>query len=130
MDFRKYIIEWALLTLSLLCIGVSLILDCLSLEATTWFSRSGSIVVLAAAIVEYRLSRFAYEDIYDAAIKTSKKRAAMPNISDNPLVQGLVEANLTSKPKQSKPRIILSRASLTLIVLGTIIWGYGDILLT
>jgi hypothetical protein len=127
LNFSRYKTEWLLLLLAVISVIVSIICDLQSIENTTWFARSGSIVVLLAAIVEYRLTSFVYEDVDQAAIKTAQKRAVMPSVSDNPLVDGLVKARLTSKPVSTKSRSMLSVVSLILIVAGTVIWGYGDI---
>lgn len=127
MELSKYKTEWALLIIGLICASFSIYLDIDSVKYTTWFSRSGAIVVLVAAIVEYRLSSYLYEDIYQAAIITARKKATMPNISDSNLVNQLVRSNLTTKPEPPRSRKILSGTSQTLVIIGTIVWGYGDL---
>ena len=127
LELSKYKFEWLLLLLAVISVIISIICDVQSVKDTTWFARSGSIVVLLAAIVEYRISSFVYEDVDQAAQDTAKKRAIMPAVSDNPLVDGLVKARLTIKPEPTKSRSLLSIISLILIVTGTVIWGYGDI---
>ena len=77
--------------------------------------------VLVAAIVEYRLSSYLYDDIDQATKRTAQKRAIMPHANE------LVKSMLTSKPKSPKSRLALSITSHCLIIIGTIIWGYGDI---
>jgi|NGEPerStandDraft_5_1074534.scaffolds.fasta_scaffold49199_1 hypothetical protein len=128
MAFRKYKVEWLLLMSGIVCAVISVFCDIQSVENTTWFSRSGSIMVLVAAIVEYRLSSYVYDDVDTAAQETAKKRASMPQISDNPLVNGIFKSKITSKPQSPKSRSILSLTSHVLIISGTIAWGYGDVL--
>jgi hypothetical protein len=127
MEFGKYKVECFLLILGIVCTVISIFCDIKSVEDTTWFARSGSLLVLVAAIVEYRLSSYLYDDIDIAAQKTAKKRASMPQISDNSLVDKLVKSRITSKPLSPKSRSILSLISQILIIIGTIIWGYGDL---
>lgn len=126
MEIGKYKFEWLLLLLGIIFSVVSVYLDIQSIEDTTWFSRSGSIVVLMAVIVEYRLSSYVYDDIDAASQGTARKRATMPSVSDNPLVDGIFKSRITSKPKSPKSRSILTLTSHILIVSGTVIWGYGD----
>jgi len=126
VEIRKYKFEWLLLTLGIIFSAVSLYIDIQSVSETTWFARSGSIVVLLAVVVEYRLSSYLYDDIDTAAKKTARKKAVMPSFSDNSLTDGLVKANFTSKPKPPKSRSILAFVSHFLVILGTVIWGYGD----
>jgi hypothetical protein len=127
VGFSKYKIEWALLILGLICASVSIVLDVNTAECTTWFARSGSIIVLVAAIVEYRLSSYLYGDIYQAAKKSAVRSAALPKVSQSSFINGIVKSNLTSKPEVPLPRRILSGASHALVVIGTIVWGYGDL---
>lgn len=127
MEFSKYKAEWVLLLIGIACAAVSISFDVISVECTTWFARSGSIIVLVAAIVEYRLSAYLYEDIYQAAIITDRKKATMPPLSENPLVNRIVKSKLTSRPEASRSRKILNSTSHTLVIIGTIVWGYGDL---
>lgn len=127
VEFSKYKIDWALLIIGIICASVSIFLDVSTVECTAWFARSGSLIVLVAAIVEYRLSSYSYDDIYQAAKKSAKRSAALPQVSDSKFIDGLVKANLTSKPEVPRPRRILSGVSHTLVIIGTIVWGYGDL---
>jgi hypothetical protein len=127
VEFSKSKIEWALLITGVICALLSIFMDADSAKFTTWFARSGSLIVLVAAIVEYRLSSHLYEDIYKAAKETARKKSAMPDISNTPLVNELVKSNLTLKPEVPRSRKILSGTSDTLVIVGTIIWGYGDL---
>lgn len=71
--------------LSVTGVSISIFCDVQTVKDTTWFARSGSIMVLFAAIVEYRLSSFIYGEVDQAAKETAKLRAVMPSVSDNPL---------------------------------------------
>jgi hypothetical protein len=74
-----------------------------------WFARSGSITVLLAAIVQFRLA---------LQLEASQGRA---------LVHGI----LGGLPRQASLAPLsktLGPISLFLIVAGTLIWGYGDLL--
>jgi len=130
VELSKYKIEWLLLVFGLLSISVSIYFDLCSINSTTWFARSGAIVVLVAAIVEFRLASYSYEDIYNAAIQTARKKASTPSVSDNPMVNGLVQSNLTKKPEAPLSRKILSVVSHIFVILGTAVWGYGDLLVS
>jgi len=124
---EKYKLKWSLLVLAIVCAIISFYLDCQSLKETTWFSRSGSLVVLAAAFVEFRLSKFLYDDVFNSLKKTARKQAGMPAISDSKLIQGVSESNLIEKPTMPESRKCLINYTHTLIIFGTLIWAYGDI---
>lgn len=126
----KHKIDWILLIGGIFWASFSVFLDVKSLDETFWFARSGSILVLAAAIVEYRLASFIYEDIFRAQKQTDRKKAAMPNVSGNELVNRLVKSNLTIQAQPSKERKALAITAHLIIVLGTLVWGYGDKWLT
>lgn len=68
-----------------------------------WFSRSGSLMVLFSAVLEFRQTRFG--EVYATH-------------GDRPLQE-------TPPPERAK----IGLAALLLIVVGTVIWGYGDKLL-
>ena len=74
-----------------------------------WFGRSGSITVLAAAVVQFRLA---------VQLEASQYRALVFGV----LARFPRPASLTALSK------FLGPASLFLIVVGTAIWGYGDLL--
>lgn len=74
-----------------------------------WFGRSGSITVLLAAVIQYRLA------------------AQLANSQHGALVTGVMagfprRASLTSLGR------FLAVSSLLLIIIGTAIWGYGDLM--
>ena len=130
VEFSKYKFEWILLLIGILCSVASILFDVQSTENTIWFARSGAIIVLVSAIVEYRLSSFIYADIAQAAQKTALKLASMPKVSDNRMVEAMVKSNLIIKPEASKPRKILSAISHVFIITGTIVWAYGDLVVS
>ncbi len=122
--FSNYAIECFLLILALFVFIASLYLDLKFNSDNNWFSRSGSLLVLCSAIVEYRLSLYIFGDIHKINIKNAIKNKAISS-SDNQLLQAL--SNKKAEP--SKSRKYLALTSHVLIILGTLTWGYGDLLL-
>lgn len=105
---RNYKIEWFILVIALMSVLVSAILDMYT-EDLSLFARSGAIAVLLAAIVEYRISSHIYDDIYRASAQQK-------------------HSGFATKPKQAKNRGSLSLVTHSILITGTIIWGYGDLL--
>ncbi|ENK2930214.1 hypothetical protein AB3D11_004316 [Vibrio vulnificus] len=124
MEHKKYKTEWLLLLAAIIFAAISVACDLKSPEDTTWFARSGSIVVLLAVIVEFRLSSYIYEDVLKAAQDSAKKRGV--KVSANSIVQANIDARKTVKPEAPKSRKVLSIFAHILVVTGTVIWGYGD----
>lgn len=108
MNHREYTIEWILIVVAIFVAVISVIADYYSANYD-WFARSGAIAVLLAAIVEYRISSHIYDDIYRAIAQQK-------------------HSGFATKAKKSKNRSILSFITHTVLILGTIIWGYGDLL--
>lgn len=79
----------------------------ISLSDPQWFERSGSIVALLAAIVEYR--QFSRGENEKSSIPLSEMRI-----------------NQTLPGTQSKSDKVISRIGLIILCLGTVIWGYGS----
>ena len=125
MEFLKYKVEWSILFVAVLFTLLSVFVDLQIVESTTWFARSGSIVVLLSVIVEFRLSSYIYVDVLHAARESARKSGF--KVSDNPIVQANIKAIQTIKPEVPKSRKVLSVISHMLVIIGTIIWGYGDI---
>jgi hypothetical protein len=73
-----------------------------------WFARSGSIMVLSAVIVEYRLFKLYMEEISSSIFIVSMKKPLPIFISD----------------EQNSISIVAH----IFVVCGTLIWGYGDLL--
>lgn len=122
MEFKKYKVEWILLLIGFLGSLFSVFFDIASESNTTWFARSGSLLVLFAVIVEYRLTQFIFRDIRNANISNAIKNNSA--FQDNKLLQVLTDKN----PTLPKSRAYLTRISHIFIILGTSIWGYGDLL--
>jgi hypothetical protein len=122
VEFSKYKTEWLLLCGALVIAIGSILADLYSEKDTTWFARSGAILVLFSAIVEYRLSSFLFDDIHKAAVKNAIKNAAISTFEDNKLLYALTAI----KPKPPKSRATLAITSHIFIIIGTFIWGYGD----
>lgn len=122
MEFKAYKAEWVLLFIGILCSLISIVFDIKTDDCISWFSRSGSLLVLFAAIVEYRLTSYIFEDIRTANIKNAVKNKAA--FQDNKLLQTLTD----KKPVLPKSRAILTLTSHIFIILGTAIWGYGDLI--
>lgn len=77
-----------------------------------WFARSGAIVVLLAVVVEYRTNSHIYEDVQRAQFH-----------------QSIIDLSVPIKAKPTKKRMRISIAAHVLVFLGTLIWGYGDLVL-
>ena len=75
----------------------------------TWFARSGSIMVLLSVIVEYKLAVLQQNKINRAIQKSSY--IGMP-----------------ARSKLSKEYNYISTVTHVFVILGTLIWGYGDLL--
>jgi hypothetical protein len=109
MMHRSYKYDWLILGGAVL-VGVASVFGDYVSESYNWFSRSGSIVVLLSVVVEYRISSHIYEDIQRADFQQSKINLLVP---------------IKAKPTKQRKRV--SNAAHFLLVLGTIIWGYGDL---
>jgi len=79
---------------------------------TDWFSRSGSLMCLVGAVVTFKLAAF-----YQSAIATALKEH---------LVSVPREIALELNPPQSY--VVLSYLGYLTGVVGTGVWGYGDLL--
>ena len=62
---KKLWIEIVILSIAFIWVLISFYLQSISPECE-WLGRSGAVMTLCAVIVEYRLSRFIYEDIHRA----------------------------------------------------------------
>ena len=110
MKHRKYTVEWRLIGTALLVAIISVVADYYSTDYN-WFARSGSVVVLLAAFVEFKVSSHIYDDIQRAQFMQTKVKMSLP---------------FKAKPTESKRKVSL--AAHILLVIGTIIWGYGDLI--
>lgn len=89
------------------------------LETTNWFSRSGSLVAIIAALSEWWLLN---------RIKSHHKWVQQCSIIHKQSPYRLeVEQEISGTYIKPVERIA-SMSNVILIVLGTVVWGYGDIL--
>lgn len=109
MFSKKLWIEYTLLFFGFLWSLVSYFYS-ISGEPDIWFARSGAILVLFAIIVEYRLSKMLQTEINNSNV-----------------VAGLGIPAGVSVPKANS---ILSIVTHITVLLGTIVWAYGDLLHT
>jgi len=84
-----------------------------SKAGTDWFARSGSVMCLAGAAVTFRLAHF-----YQRALATALKEG---------LVSVPREIELRLNPPTSY--VVLSYFGYLTGIVGTAVWGYGDLLL-
>jgi len=127
----KYKLEWFLLTGAALFSGGSLYVDLQqTLEASNhMFMRSGAVVVLIAAFVEYRTSSHILKDIQRAAKLNKGKNLLIDSAFDeHSTLSNLAKIVTEVAPEPTKERKILSRCAHFLLLLGTVIWGYADFL--
>jgi hypothetical protein len=82
-----------------------------SKEGTDWFSRSGSVMCLVGAAVTFRLAHF-----YQRALATALKEG---------LVSVPREIELRLNPPTSY--VVLSYFGYLTGIVGTAVWGYGDL---
>lgn len=85
-----------------------------SLDTTGLFSRTGSIVVLLAAINEYRLRNFRDKQLDYLEPKVIQKQHQ--------------EIRKLAKPKVLLGQKIITISSHILLIVGTAIWGFGDLI--
>ena len=106
MVTKKLLKEYFLL---LAAIAWSVVSYCyhLSGDPSMWFARSGAVLIFSAVVVEYRLSGML------------QKRTSSANAT-----AGLGIPTGVGVPKANK---ILAIVSHVLVLLGTIIWAYGDV---
>lgn len=107
MNFKYPILS---ISLSSICIIIGLILG-IQWEPI-WFARFGALVVLFAVMAEYSLVQIEMANIY----KNVEKYSGVWN--DTPW-----------DIKPSLKQTVTSRLAHTLVVFGTLIWGFGDWLL-
>lgn len=122
-----YKFECQLLLAAFLFSGLSLFFD-IYLGRTDLFMRSGAIIVLLAAIVEYRTSSHILKDIQNAFRKNIAKDTAIDwLLEDKSRLNGLLKVITALPPTPTKERKVLSLFTHVFLVVGTIIWGYGDL---
>ncbi|HBC3427098.1 hypothetical protein JL857_24395 [Vibrio parahaemolyticus] len=124
---KVYKLEWRLLVGAFFFSGISLFLD-YHLGRTDLFMRSGAVVVLLAAIVEYRTSSHILKDIQNAIRKNVAKDAAIDwMLEDKSQFNEFLKAITVLPPAPTQERKHISFFAHIFLVLGTVIWGYGDL---
>ena len=106
---RKHWLDLVLLSLSIGSLLASLIISYAHCDAS-WFGRSGSLAVLFAVMLEFRQSLF----ISNVISKAVNNQAFVGG--------GFFSANIPPIRKN------FQAIGYFIIVVGTIIWGYGDLL--
>lgn len=107
--FWPSVIDAAILLLASLIVGISFWISTISSEFH-WFARSGSLMVLLAVVVEFRNLNL-QQLLNDNSARISRN------------VSGILRPT-----KQPYFRQVLINVAHILVVIGTIIWGYGDLL--
>jgi len=100
-------IEIALLAAAIAPVIISFAASCHTGQGM-WFSRSGALAVLFTAMLEYRRARRATDEIATAVL------------------QGGLNVSLYISPNRAET--VVHRSAVTVLILGTVVWGYGDLL--
>ena len=109
MSIKKYWIDILFTLLAVTPVILSLYIDINTVQHEYyWFQRSGSIMVLFAVALDFEQSKY-----------TKTKESNSLIVEEKPAIIGQV---------LSTTRIYIQRFSIVLIILGTAIWGYGDLL--
>jgi len=74
-----------------------------------WFARSGAVMVLLAVIVEYRLNNEVVKKISNT-------------------IQTAILTKLPITVSIQKERKLIAKITHSFVILGTLIWGYGDLI--
>jgi hypothetical protein len=96
----KLSIDLIILVLAVVVPITSLIVD-LNLDSSEWFQRSGALMVLCAGLLGYRSLTKHYQKFF------------------NNMQRGYAL-------KTSRNQTLVDMGTLIVLVLGTVIWGYGD----
>lgn len=105
--FKNYKVDILLIFLATFPTSASLAFDYLFLNEYYWFQRSGSLMVLFGVILDFHQNKF-----------------PETKLSSNVFMEGQPAVVGQTLPKLRK---YLQTFSIALAVLGTFIWGYGDI---
>ena len=106
--YQNYKLELILLAIAFIIVLISFIFSIYD-DKNFWFMRSGSIMVLLAIIVEYKLNQKTLKNI-----NRKHKMSAASGFS----------WNLLNSKEHNRVTIFVH----TCVVIGTLIWGYGDFL--
>lgn len=105
--FKENKYEFLLLVLAILWVVCSFLLS-LAYPKGNWFCRSGAVMILLAVCVEFHLGKLQ---------QSSNSRAA--------IVAGLGVPSSSDLPKIKRRFAITAHV---FAILGTLIWGYGDLI--
>ena len=105
---KNYKLEIILLAIAITVVLISFLLSIYD-NKNFWFMRSGSIMVLLAVIVEYKLNQ--------KTLKNINQKSKMSTVTGFP-------TNLLNSKEHNRVSIFAH----SFAILGTIIWGYGDFL--
>lgn len=108
LNFDKYRTEIILLIIGFFFVIISYKASIYDIKGL-WFMRSGAILVLFAAIVEFRLN--------DKTLKSINRKNVGSHAFKTPI-------NMNN----SKEHNIIAFIAHIFIILGTLIWGYGDLI--
>ena len=107
MKSENRLLDFLIIAAALVPAAISLALDLIVPSDFYWFNRAGSLMVLFAVILEFRQEYF-----------------AQPTRSKGYMEQGV---GLLIPTELSRFRKNLRWTAVTLAILGTVIWGYGDV---
>lgn len=118
-----------LLLFSILAVGLSIRAD-LGALSWTWFQRSGAVVTLAGALLGYRsIIRLGRHGVGGASLHIAMGKVV--SVSDSSPIQ-TVQVNYDEETTERFLQDDLDKAAgylgAWMIVLGTAIWAYGDLL--
>lgn len=108
-EASKFSLELCFLILAYLIMAISAIASAQTGDGL-WFGRSGSLAVLLSAIIEYR-NYSVQQKLNEIAQESTAYYGAEPEKWKIPL-----------------SRKMFDRAVLSTIIIGTLVWGYGDLL--
>jgi len=137
ISIRHHIV---LFVLTLLILGLGYYFSLIQLLDTEWFSRSGSVVVVLgiisgfSGIIEERvlMSRLSIRKRFEILQKKRKLRLlkATPAYVQEELNEIEGKYLLLSKESMNSIKFNAGISEGVLLILGTLIWGFGDIVLT
>lgn len=121
---------------TLFWLGVSFVVVCLSIKADfrstawTWFQRSGSFLVLAGAVLSYRsIVRDGVKGVGGSQVLFAKGK--IESVDDSGPVQ-MVKLSYNEKTERAFLEAAIDQLAgyvgAFLLIIGTLIWGYGDLL--
>ncbi|CAA6828335.1 MAG: Unknown protein [uncultured Sulfurovum sp.] len=107
--------DWSLLLVGVLIVIFAYHNNTLLNDSTGLFARSGSIMVLLAVIVEYKLFK----------VKEKQREIFEMNIISRVINN---EKEVFGYPVESPNQRIIKVLAHTLVIIGTFVWGFGDLI--